>query len=82
MLLKNPQIIDPSQNWDFVGDVLINNGKIVEVAPSLKAPKNIKSIDLSGLTLCPGFIDLHCHLRSPGFEHKETIKTGSDAAAA
>ena len=81
-MLKSARIIDPSQNWDFIGDVLIHNRKIKGVATSLESPKNIKILDLSGLILSPGFIDLHCHLRTPGLEHKETMKTGSSAAAA
>jgi len=88
LLIHGGHIIDPSQGLDQVGDLLIAEGKIVQavgtVTPS-RSPKHCegkaKNLDATGLVICPGFIDLHCHLREPGFEEKETIATGTKAAA-
>ena len=75
LVIKNGRIIDPSQGLDKVGDIIISNGKIGGQAESAYI------LDATGIVVCPGFIDLHCHLRQPGFEEKETIATGSQAAA-
>ena len=64
-----------------VGDVLIRDGKIAAVEPSIDPPEGAETIDAGGMVVAPGFIDLHCHLRDPGFEYKETIATGTRAAA-
>ncbi len=77
-ILKNGRIIDPAQNIDAKGDIAVLNGKIVK-PETLKSPE---IIDVSGLVVAPGFIDLHVHLRQPGGTHKETIATGTRAAAA
>src|SRR5690625_2460938 len=61
-------------------DVLINDGKIEKIAPQIKEG-GAKLIDCKGKLITPGFIDVHIHLREPGGEHKETIKTGTEAAA-
>ena len=83
LLIRGGRIIDPSQGIDAVGDLFISGGKIawlgVQRAGSL--PENHKVIEARGMVVCPGFIDLHCHLRQPGFEKKETIATGTRAAA-
>ncbi|MDD4924166.1 MAG: dihydroorotase [Dehalococcoidales bacterium] len=82
MLIKNGRIIDPSQDMDMTGDLLITDGRIKEVAASIKEiPADCNVLDAKGMIVCPGFIDFHCHLRQPGFEEKETIATGSKAAA-
>ena len=88
LLIHGGHIIDPSQGIDQVGDLLIAEGKIMHIGgsvsliPSLSVILNkAKSLDATGLAVCPGFIDLHCHLREPGFEEKETIATGTKAAA-
>ncbi len=81
-LIKNGRIIDPSQDMDMTGDLLINDGKIKEIAASIdEIPADCTILDAKGMVVCPGFIDFHCHLRQPGFEEKETIATGSKAAA-
>ena len=64
-----------------VGDVLIRDGKIAAVELSIDPPEGAETIDARGMAVAPGFIDLHCHLRDPGFEYKETIATGTRAAA-
>jgi dihydroorotase len=88
LLIHGGHIIDPGQGIDQVGDLLIAEGKIVQIgetvtpSPSLSVIlSKAKNLDASGLVVCPGFIDLHCHLREPGFEEKETIATGTKAAA-
>ena len=89
LLIRGGRVIDPSRGMDEVGDLLVAKGKIVQVGntiPQDSLPSNMlsqaKSIDATGFIVCPGFIDLHCHLREPGFEDKETIATGTEAAAA
>ncbi len=80
LLIRGGHIIDPSQGIDQVGDLLIAEGKIVQAGGTV-IPSKAKNLDATGLVVCPGFIDLHCHLREPGFEDKETIATGTKAAA-
>ena len=80
LLIRGSHIIDPSQGIDQIGDLLIAEGKIVQAGGTV-IPGEAKNLDASGLVVCPGFIDLHCHLREPGFEDKETIATGTKAAA-
>lgn len=79
-LIKNVHLVDAELNT--FGDVLISDGLIKEIAlnESIEGDKNIITIDGHGLTLMPAFIDMHCHLREPGFEYKETLKTGMLAA--
>jgi dihydroorotase len=80
LLIRGGHIIDPSQGIDQVGDLLIAEGKIVQVGGTVISSK-AQNLDATGLVVCPSFIDLHCHLREPGFEDKETIATGTKAAA-
>lgn len=79
IIIKNGRIIDPSQSIDEKGDVLVGKGIIKKCGGTL-SEEGYEIIDASGMVVCPGFIDLHCHLREPGFEEKETIKSGSAAA--
>ena len=79
LLIKGGRIIDPGQGIDRTGDLLITDGKISPLEG--ESPQESDVIDVTGLTICPGFIDLHCHLRQPGFEDKETVATGTLAAA-
>jgi dihydroorotase len=81
ILLKNGRVTDPASKTDRVADVLIADGRIAGVAPNLPAD-GAEIFDASGMVVAPGFIDLHVHLREPGFEHAETIESGSRAAAA
>ncbi len=81
LLIKNARVIDPSQQLDKKCDIFISDGKIKDIAPSLSYNcDNI--IEADGLVAAPGLIDLHVHLREPGFTHKEDIISGSNAAAA
>ena len=82
VLIKGGRIIDPSQSVDEISDLLVTNGVITEIKTSLDRPRNSEVFDAEGKIVCPGFIDLHCHLREPGEEYKETIETGTAAAAA
>jgi dihydroorotase len=81
LLIKNGRIVDPASGRDEIGDILIKGGLIVRIGPNLHATGAI-GFDATGLVLAPGFIDMHVHLREPGFEHAETIESGSRAAVA
>ncbi len=79
--ITNARVIDPASKRDATGDLFINNGKIV-ASLSATDKKRAKKIDAKGLIACPGLVDIHVHFREPGQMHKETIETGSRAAAA
>lgn len=81
-LLKGGHLIDPLNGVDRVADVLLKDGKIAAVETSLQPVVAEKTVDASGLTILPGMVDMHVHLRDPGFIHKEDVLTGSFAAAA
>jgi len=81
LVIRNGRVICPSTGFDNVADVLIENGRIAAVGQNLATP-DAEKLDATGLIVAPGFIDIHVHLREPGFEHAETIETGSRAAAA
>jgi len=81
LLLKGGRVIDPVQGVDATLDVLITDDTVAEVGPRLSS-RGAQVLEVKGLVVCPGFIDIHTHLREPGQEHKETIATGSRAAAA
>lgn len=79
--IKNARVIDPAAKRDAVGDVFVNNGHIAE-SLSAAEKKRAKVIDAAGWVACPGLVDVHVHFREPGQTHKETIATGTRAAAA
>lgn len=80
ILFKNGTVLDYASNTEEIFDLLINDeGKIEKIAKEIKA-EEAKIVDCSGLYIMPGMIDVHCHLREPGGEHKETIETGSKSA--
>jgi dihydroorotase len=90
-LLKGGRVVDPSQQLDAPMDILVENGRIAQIEENIG--RNIaagrrmkcgdaKLIDLKGMMITPGLVDMHTHLREPGFEYKETILTGSEAALA
>lgn len=83
LLLTGGRVIDPSRQFDSVGDLLVIDGKVDSIGKEVKfkAPKNCVIFDAKGLVVCPGLIDLHAHLREPGQSAKETISTGTMAAA-
>lgn len=81
LLVKGGRVIDPAQELDQVGDVLLEDGRVSRIAPGLQAPES-PVLDASGLVVSPGLIDIHVHLREPGREDEETIQSGSEAAAA
>lgn len=85
LLIAGGRIIDPAQGLDEEGSLLIADGRIswlgIGDSPAPRRPGGFDLLEARGLVVCPGFIDLHCHLREPGFEHKETIATGTRAAA-
>jgi len=83
LLIQGGHIIDPSQGIDEIGSLLITEGKISWLGRGETTPPrpDYATLYARGLIVCPGFVDFHCHLRQPGFEEKETIATGSRAAA-
>src|SRR6266481_7607791 len=82
LLIRSGRVIDPANNVDAVQDLLIEHGKIVRLGRSLEAPADVEVVDATGKIVCPGFIDMHVHLREPGQEYKETVASGTRAAAA
>lgn len=79
MILRNARIISPIDNLDEILDINIEDSVIVDIAKNI--PDNgAENIDLTGKVIVPGLIDMHCHLREPGFEYKETIETGIKSA--
>jgi dihydroorotase len=81
VLFIGARVVDPASGQDGVADVLVADGRVVEVGTGL-APGGAEVAECAGLVLAPGLVDLHTHLRQPGYEHKETIETGTRAAAA
>ncbi len=81
ILIKQGYLLDPASKREGIYDLLIEDQVITKVEPHIDCEAN-QEIDANGMYVMPGFIDLHVHLREPGFEYKETIKTGSRAAAA
>jgi len=79
--IKNARVIDPAAKRDAAGDLFVRDGLIVDSLPATEK-KRAKKIDAAGLVACPGLVDIHVHFREPGQTHKETIATGSRAAAA
>lgn len=79
LILKNGRVLDPAADRDFVGDVVVQEGRIRDLGAGIAAA-GPGVLDCTGLVICPGFIDLHAHLREPGFEYKETIESGTQAA--
>ena len=84
LLITGGRVIDPASGFDATADVLVAEGLIAAVGQRIagETPDNdLRVISADGLVVCPGFIDVHTHLREPGFEYKETIATGATAAA-
>src|SRR5579862_4106838 len=82
LLLKNGRVVDPVASRDGHFDVLLADGRVVRVGKDLAAD-GAQVVEIpAGFVVCPGFIDMHVHLREPGHEHKETIATGVASAVA
>jgi dihydroorotase len=81
LVIRNGRVMDPASGLDAVRDVAIEDGRIVTMGQSI-ASTGASEVDATGLIVAPGFIDMHVHLREPGFEYAETIESGSRAAAA
>ena len=82
VLITGGRVIDPSRGIDQFLDVLLCDGVVAAIDERIASPKGAEVVDASGLVVAPGFVDLHTHLREPGYEYKETIATGTAAAAA
>jgi dihydroorotase len=82
LLIQGGRVIDPAQGLDAVADLLLEEGAVAEIGERLRPGKGVETIDAAGLVVAPGLIDLHVHLREPGQEYKETVRTGTMAAAA
>ncbi|MBI3966481.1 MAG: amidohydrolase family protein, partial [Chloroflexi bacterium] len=82
LLIKGGRLIDPSRGIDEVGDLLVADGRVVGFSGERRlTTKSGRSLDATGYIVCPGFVDLHAHLREPGGEDAETFATGLAAAA-
>ena len=81
MLITGARILDPANDRDETADLLVKDGLIAEIAPGFAAPEGVRTIDATGLTLAPAFVEIHAHLREPGGEASETIATAARAAA-
>jgi dihydroorotase len=82
LLITGGRLIDPSQNLDAVGDLLLVDGKVAQVGGKIAAPAGAQTFDAKGLVVAPGMIDVHVHLREPGREDVETVATGAHSAVA
>jgi dihydroorotase len=80
LLIRGGRVVDPSQDLDEKADVLIRDGRVAQLGKGLRA-EGVDVLDASGAVVAPGFIDMHVHLREPGFEYKEDIESGTRAAA-
>jgi len=81
LLIPNGRLLDPGQGIDETGSLFISEGRIGWLSQGKLPRTDYDILDARGLIVCPGFIDFHCHLRQPGFEEKETIASGTQAAA-
>ena len=82
LLIQNGRVVDPVNSVDAVQDVLIDGDGIQRIGRGLTPPPDATVLDATGKVVCPGFIDMHVHLREPGLEYKETVASGTRAAAA
>ncbi|HSB37205.1 MAG TPA: dihydroorotase, partial [Thermoanaerobaculia bacterium] len=82
VLIRGGRVVDPSRRLDQTLDLLLRDGVVAKVDERIPPPKGAEVVDAAGLVVAPGFVDLHTHLREPGYEYKETIASGTQAAAA
>ena len=81
LLIEGGHIIDPGR-FNGIGDLVIDEGKIVAIGRGVNAPPGATRVSAAGRLVVPGFVDLHVHFREPGFEYKETIQSGAASAVA
>jgi dihydroorotase len=81
LLFRGARVVDPAGGRDEIADVHVREGVVADIGPNLVVA-SAEVVDCDGLVLAPGLVDMHTHLREPGFEHKETVETGTRAAAA
>ena len=81
LLIRGAHIVNPGKNEDYIGDIAVSNGKITAMGQIGELP-GARVIEAKGLVAAPGLVDMHVHLRDPGFTQKEDILTGCRAAAA
>ncbi len=81
-LIRGGRVVDPSQDLDGMLDVLVEDGRIAALEHGIAAPEGVEVVEAAGLVVVPGLIDIHVHLREPGQEYKETVESGTRAAAA
>src|SRR5580693_2380473 len=79
LLITGGRVVDPSNSLDALCDLRLRDGVVAEVGPNLQTDGE-ETIDATGAIVAPGFIDMHVHLREPGFPEKETLATGTEAA--
>ena len=79
LLIKNGRVVHPVTNAVLIQDLLVEDGKVSLLERGLDVEAD-QVINASGLVVCPGLVDMHVHLREPGFEYKETVETGTAAA--
>ncbi len=82
LLIRGGRVIDPSRGTDGIADLYVKDGKVEAVGRNIPAQPGLTILDAAGKIVAPGLIDLHVHLREPGFEHAETIASGAMSAAA
>ncbi|MGB7985383.1 MAG: amidohydrolase family protein, partial [Terracidiphilus sp.] len=84
LIIRGGHLVDPAAGVDALKDILLKDGRVAEIAGpgKLKTANGAEVLDATGLTVAPGLIDMHVHLREPGQGYKETIATGTAAAAA
>ena len=82
LLIRGGRVVDPAAGVDQVVDVLIEDGQVLRLGRHLGPTGDAQDVDATGKVVCPGLIDMHVHLREPGYEYKETVATGTRAAAA
>jgi dihydroorotase len=82
LLIKGGRVLDPASGLDQIADVRLRDGRVAAIAPSLPAESGERLVDAHGRLVAPGLVDLHCHLGEPGYEDRETLASGTRAAAA
>ena len=82
LFISGGSVVDPASGLNERSNILVRDGKVAEIGLDVRCPEGARKIDATGLTVAPGFVDIHCHFRDPGFTYKEDIHTGALCAAA